>query len=144
MEPTPSNGIIVTKTGMSATLECKVTKGSPEPVVTWRRKEGRKMPDGSEAKEGLSMTFGKVTRHNSGIYVCSADNGFGEPSTAEIKLDVERKSILYYYLRFTKVGTLCHNLRSLGSFLRMTSRRHPQETDEPNQAFLLLWNGGST
>ena len=25
-----------------------------------------------------------------------------------------------------------------------TSRRHLQETDEPNQAFLLLWNGGST
>ena len=24
-----------------------------------------------------------------------------------------------------------------------TSRRHLQETDEPNQAFLLLWNGGS-
>ena len=25
-----------------------------------------------------------------------------------------------------------------------TSRRHLQETDEPNQAFLLFWNGGST
>ena len=32
---------------------------------------------------------------------------------------------------------------SHGSFLRITSRRHLQETDEPNQAFLLLWNGGS-
>ena len=30
---------------------------------------------------------------------------------------------------------------SLKRFLRMTtSRRHLQETDEPNQAFLLFWN----
>ena len=33
--------------------------------------------------------------------------------------------------------------QSLGSFLRMTSRRHLQETDQPNLAFLLLWHGGS-
>ena len=32
--------------------------------------------------------------------------------------------------------------RSLGSFLRMM-RRHLQETDELNQAFLIFWNGGS-
>ena len=49
------------------------------------------MPDGSESTKGMSLTFTKVTRHNSGIYVCLADNGFGEPSTAEIKLDVERE-----------------------------------------------------
>ena len=34
--------------------------------------------------------------------------------------------------------------RSFGSFLRMTSRRHLQETDERNPALLLLWNGGSS
>jgi len=49
------------------------------------------MPDGSESTKGMSLTFTKVTRHNSGIYVCAADNGFGEPSTAEIKLDVEHR-----------------------------------------------------
>ena len=31
-----------------------------------------------------------------------------------------------------KVRTLYQNLRSLGSFLQMTSRRHLQDTDEPN------------
>ena len=101
MEPTPSNGIIVTKTGQSVTLACQVTKGRPAPEVEWRRKEGRKMPDGSESTKGMSLTFTKVTRHNSGIYVCAADNGFGEPSTAEIKLDVEREFFLPKY-RFDK------------------------------------------
>ena len=33
--------------------------------------------------------------------------------------------------------------RSLRSFLRMMSRRHLQETDVPNQVFLLYRNGGS-
>ena len=93
VEPTPSNGIIVAKTGDSVTLACQVTKGSPVPEVQWRRKEGRKMPDGAATKKGLSMTFGKVTRHNSGIYLCEANNGFGEPSVAEIKLDVQRKLV---------------------------------------------------
>jgi len=91
VEPTPSNGIIVAKTGDSVTLSCQVTKGSPVPEVQWRRKEGRKMPDGAATKKGLSMTFSKVTRHNSGIYLCEANNGFGEPSVAEIKLDVQHR-----------------------------------------------------
>ena len=30
-----------------------------------------------------------------------------------------------------------------GPSLPLDARRHLQETDEPNQAFLLLWNGGS-
>jgi len=42
VEPTPSNGIIVTKTGQSVTLACQVTKGRPAPEVEWRRKEGRR------------------------------------------------------------------------------------------------------
>jgi len=37
------------------------------------------------------MTFPKTSRHHSGNYVCSADNGFGTPTTAHIILDVQRK-----------------------------------------------------
>ena len=49
------------------------------------------MPGGSESMVGKSLTFTKVTRHHSGIYLCSADNGFGEPGTAQVILDVERE-----------------------------------------------------
>ena len=49
------------------------------------------MPGGSESMVGKSLTFTKVTRHHSGFYFCSADNGFGEPGSAQVILDVQRK-----------------------------------------------------
>lgn len=91
IHPVPDNGVIVAKTGDTVTLACMVTKGSPAPEVTWRRKEGRKMPAGEDIIEGLSLTYKQVTRHSSGVYICSADNGFGEPTTAELKLDVQHR-----------------------------------------------------
>ena len=54
----------------------------------------RKFPDGREEMTGSRITFAKVTRHHSGIYNCSADNGFRPmPPTANklITLDVHRK-----------------------------------------------------
>jgi hypothetical protein len=47
---------------------------------------------------GSQLTFFKVTRHHTGIYNCSANNGFSStlPATASktITLDVHRKLIL--------------------------------------------------
>jgi len=91
INPVPDNGVIVAKTGDAVTLACMLTKGSPAPEVTWRRKEGRKMANGEETIEGLAFTYQQVSRHDSGVYICSADNGFGEPTTAQIKLDVQHR-----------------------------------------------------
>jgi len=90
VRPVPDNGIIVAETGDSVQLECEVTRGSPAPEITWHRKE-RKMPTGEESIRGLSLTYKAVTRHHSGIYICEADNGFGEPTVANLKLDVQHK-----------------------------------------------------
>ena len=49
------------------------------------------MPSGEEEIRGLSITFTSTSRHHSGIYTCSADNGFGRPANATIVLDVQRK-----------------------------------------------------
>ena len=49
------------------------------------------MPSGEEEIRGLSITFSQTTRHHSGIYTCSADNGFGFSANATIVLDVQRK-----------------------------------------------------
>uniref|UniRef100_A0A0K2T4S6 Uncharacterized protein n=1 Tax=Lepeophtheirus salmonis TaxID=72036 RepID=A0A0K2T4S6_LEPSM len=84
----PSSGIIVAKTGESVTLACEILKGDPTPEVKWRRHE-RKMPSGEEWIRGLSITYTSVSRHHSGHYICDADNGFGEESLANIKLDVQ-------------------------------------------------------
>jgi len=88
IRPNPSDGEIIVHEGESATLACDVIKGSPAPEITWRRKE-RKLPDGKVAIRGQSLQYFDVTRKHSGIYICSADNGFGEPVEAEIKLDVQ-------------------------------------------------------
>ena len=52
------------------------------------------MPSGEEEVRGLSITFTSTSRHHSGIYTCSADNGFGRPTNATITLDVQRKFFL--------------------------------------------------
>ena len=49
------------------------------------------MPSGEDEVRGLSITFTSTSRHHSGIYICSADNGFGRPVNATIVLDVQRK-----------------------------------------------------
>ena len=51
------------------------------------------MPTGEETIRGLSITYPSVSRHDSGVYICSADNGFGngEPVEQKIKLDVHRE-----------------------------------------------------
>ena len=39
IRPVPDNGIIITETGKSVTLECTVTRGFPTPEVSWHRRE---------------------------------------------------------------------------------------------------------
>ena len=90
IQTVPDNGIIITETGKSVTLECAITRGFPTPEVSWHRRE-RKMPSGEESIRGLSITYTAVTRHHSGVYICDADNGFGDISSATLKLDVQRK-----------------------------------------------------
>jgi hypothetical protein len=80
--------------GETASLGCNLVRGSPAPEIKWRRKE-RKFVDGREEMTGSQLTFFKVTRHHSGIYNCSADNGFSRtmPAAASktITLDVHHK-----------------------------------------------------
>jgi hypothetical protein len=90
VRPVPDNGIIITETGKSVTLECEVTRGFPTPEVSWHRRE-RKMPSGEESIRGLSITYTAVTRHHSGVYICDADNGFGDTTSAILKLDVQHQ-----------------------------------------------------
>ena len=68
------------------------------------------MPSGEEEVRGLSITFTSTSRHHSGIYTCSADNGFGRAINATITLDVQRKvSVsLYYSIRSDFKQQKCH------------------------------------
>jgi len=83
----PESGLIKVKAGEPVELSCKVTQGYPAPEVLWRRKE-RPMPTGEDFISGQSIYYPTTTRHHSGSYTCTADNGATETATAEIKLTV--------------------------------------------------------
>ena len=46
------------------------------------------LPSGDKFVEGNSVIIQDVSRHHSGIYVCTADNDVGSPARAEIDLKV--------------------------------------------------------
>ena len=46
------------------------------------------LPSGETTANGKSVVIQDVSRHHSGIYVCTADNQVGSPASAEIDLKV--------------------------------------------------------
>lgn len=93
VESVPANGQMIVMEGEPATLQCNLIRGSPEPEIKWRRK-ARHFADGNKEMTGSRITFAKATRHHSGIYNCSADNGYSPmPPGAHklITLDVQHK-----------------------------------------------------
>ncbi|XP_069183176.1 protein amalgam isoform X1 [Procambarus clarkii] len=73
--------------GKSVTLECS-TRGNPEPTIRWTRQEGP-LPSGQRTHQGPRLTVEAVERHMEGTYLCTADNGIGEPASAAVSLTVE-------------------------------------------------------
>jgi hypothetical protein len=57
------------------------------------------LPSGEKSSEGNSVLVQDVSRHHSGIYICTADNQVGSPASAEIDLKVLCK---FFYLRLNK------------------------------------------
>ncbi|KAK8746885.1 hypothetical protein OTU49_016881 [Cherax quadricarinatus] len=73
--------------GNTVFLECKA-QGNPEPVIRWSRKEGD-LPSGHRTEQGERLTLEAVDRHMEGTYLCTADNGIGEPAAADMSVTVE-------------------------------------------------------
>jgi hypothetical protein len=90
VEPEPASGKLVVRAGAPANLRCRVVRGSPAPELTWRR-QSRPLPGGEEELTAEALTFPATTRHHSGLYTCAADNGWGAPAEAVVRLDVQHK-----------------------------------------------------
>ncbi|KAG0724048.1 Hemicentin-2 [Chionoecetes opilio] len=73
--------------GSSVTLECRAD-GYPPAAISWSRQHGH-LPSGAQSEEGLSITLGDVERHVEGIYICTASNGLGRPSSASMTIKVK-------------------------------------------------------
>ena len=56
------------------------------------------LPSGEKFEEGNSVIIQDVSRHHSGIYVCTADNDVGSPARAEIDLKVLCKFFFSYII----------------------------------------------
>ncbi|XP_069172848.1 protein amalgam-like [Procambarus clarkii] len=73
--------------GHNVSLECKA-HGNPEPIIRWSRKEGH-LPSGDRVHQGERLALEAVDRHMEGTYLCTADNGIGEPASAAMSVTVE-------------------------------------------------------
>ena len=77
------------RSGASVSLECKVN-GNPGPVVEWTRHRAGDLAGvkHSLTNQGSVLTLHSVTRAASGLYLCRASNGVGQPAQDQINLHV--------------------------------------------------------
>ncbi|KAH6933016.1 hypothetical protein HPB50_011559 [Hyalomma asiaticum] len=81
---------VTIREGENVRLHCSAT-GQPEPVVTWRRENGRPIY-GQRFHESLvqdrQLNLTHVTREEMGRYFCTASNGVPVEATKEVLLEV--------------------------------------------------------
>ena len=74
------------------------------PLSTFLLFQNNVLPSGDKVIEGDKLVIQDVTRHHSGIYLCTGDNKVGRPDTAQIDLKVLCKPIfdfkkqIYFHL----------------------------------------------
>ena len=52
--------------------------------------QSRPMLSGQKTQRGDTLIFPRATRHQAGLYTCSADNGSGKPATAKVEFCEEK------------------------------------------------------
>nr|XP_053650460.1 hemicentin-2-like [Cherax quadricarinatus] len=73
--------------GGRVVLEC-AARGNPVPSIRWSRQDGT-LPSGQYYHQGHRLVLEAVERHMDGTYLCTADNGVGEPASAAVTITVE-------------------------------------------------------
>ncbi|XP_035215027.1 lachesin-like isoform X2 [Stegodyphus dumicola] len=90
VSPDPPDGLVISQKGEMATMRCN-TKGTPIPRVTWTYYIGNvlygSLPSGIR-QHGSGLHIASTDAHHAGTYVCTADNGVGEPVKASFNLTV--------------------------------------------------------
>jgi len=68
----------------SVLMQCEAD-GKPMPVIKWHR-EGQSLPSGEDELTSNSLKLENIQKDDGGVYICSADNGFGEPASQSISI----------------------------------------------------------
>ncbi|KAL5274713.1 LSAMP.2 family protein [Megaselia abdita] len=74
------------KKGSSIRLECTAS-GNPTPNVTWSRLN-QPLPNGEFNSHSSVLHIDNADRHKGGVYICMANNGIGQPASAQVTLKV--------------------------------------------------------
>ncbi|XP_055678970.1 limbic system-associated membrane protein-like isoform X1 [Lutzomyia longipalpis] len=74
------------KKGASVRIECSAS-GNPTPNITWTRRNNI-LPNGEERLYSPILSIENMDRHKSGIYICQARNGVGQPASSQVVLHV--------------------------------------------------------
>lgn len=70
-------------------LSCQA-EGKPTPKVSWS-KDGSRIKEDNQKFNGATVTIEDVSRDDSGVYVCMADNKVGTPVHQAVQVSVIRK-----------------------------------------------------
>ena len=95
------------------------------------------LPSGETTANGNSVVIQDVSRHHSGIYICTADNQVGSPAKAEIDLKVLCKFLFFHpSIKKDNKKKADYNFQKGGSVLLL----HTDVKDFCNQALERVWD----
>lgn len=100
----PEDGEVVLKDGDKLNLVCK-GYGDPAPSLYWSR-QNTLLPDGAPKIEGGRLSYSSVSGKHSGNYVCTGNNGFGQPSTVVVPVKVKYAPEILLHHEYKEEGTL--------------------------------------
>ncbi|XP_050438441.1 neurotrimin-like isoform X2 [Adelges cooleyi] len=81
-----SGGNIDTKKDAMIKLDCDAD-GNPPPNITWTRRNNV-LPSGDKNLTGDTLIIQSATRHDAGVYICTAYNNVGQPAEQTITVNI--------------------------------------------------------
>ena len=73
--------------GGNLNLTC-ITSGQPKPNITWTKEKPGKQGNTVVEQEGKVRNITHIKRTDAGNYTCTANNGFGEPESRTVYVNV--------------------------------------------------------
>ena len=80
-------GVKTIQEGTDLLLNCK-TSGKPAPNITWTKERLLLQGNTESLQQGAWLNISNIGRNESGTFYCNAYNGFGNPESQVVDVDV--------------------------------------------------------